>query len=99
MAATSNDQLRRMIEEQTQLVAAAGTALAQAERAVTQARTLSAAADAHRRADAALVEVELAETELRRLTLQQTTEARNHATRTRRSQPAPTDQAPLFDVC
>jgi len=92
--ASGDSQLHAEIEAQAQLVAAAEIALANAERAVSQARTPHAAAEAHRRADAALIDVEHAETELHRLTRQ----AIRPATPRKAHAPKLTDQAPLFDV-
>ena len=98
MAASPSDQLRDAIDQQAQLVTAAEDALYRAERAVSQARTPSAAVDAHRRADAALIEVELAEAKLRGLTCQRTARADLSTPRKRQARPIVVDQAKLFDV-
>lgn len=67
MREVSTGDAQRSIEEQVGRVIAAENALRRAEGAVAQAQTPSAVMQAHRRADAALLEVELAETVLARL--------------------------------
>lgn len=69
--------------------------LAQAERVVGQARTAAASADAHRRADALLLELEAAENDLR--TLEELV-PRERPVRHARPSPPPADQGHLFDV-
>jgi Tfp pilus assembly protein PilX len=60
-------QLRWEIEQQQLAVEAADAKLRWAERMLTQASTERATAEAHHRADAALLDVEMAEERLREL--------------------------------
>jgi Tfp pilus assembly protein PilX len=97
MAVNGDDRLRQAIDQQALLVAAAENALSRAERAVTQARSPSAATEAHQRADAALIELELAEAQLHRLSWPQAVPV-EPAKRHPRLRPTAHEQTPLFEV-
>lgn len=91
-------RLQWAIEQQRLVVEAADAKLRWAERMLTQARTERAVVEAHNRADAALLDVEMAEERLHQLG-QQTVNVVTAVSRpTGQGSRVAQNQAPLFDV-
>lgn len=91
-------QLQWAIEQQQLVVEAADAKLRWAERMLTQARTERAVVEAHNRADAALLDVEMAEERLLELQRQMTAVTATAPRTTGRSRRVDPGQVPLFDV-
>lgn len=96
--ATTESQLQWAIEQQHLAVEAADAKLRWAERMRAQASTERAVAECRHRADAALLDVDMAEERLRELQRQMVAVTAAGLRTTGRSRRAAPGQAPLFDI-